>query len=355
MRSKYAFDKKRGLYYINFETGKRLSNGRKEYKKITSRTIAGLDEKIRKAAADVTNNTVKSSIILDDWFEVWFNTYKSGCKESTGHFYKHLYTCYISPILGSRRVTDITEIQCQNILSEMAKTHAEKTVKEVKVILSSLFGKALKNRLVSENVAAELIVRGKPKKERRALTKEERRVFLQTCSGHSFGLYGLFLYFFGLRRGEALGLCGSDIDLSRNCLTVKRQITHSSDGKPKIETLKTKAGYRTVPIPLKAFEYIDFGSLPKDFIFDENNKHLTAKQFTLRWKSLIDSAFPNGTDITSHTLRHNYCTMLFEAGLSPVEAHRILGHANITTTYAIYTHYSEQIAEQATLKILEIG
>jgi hypothetical protein len=64
MRSKYAFDKKRRLYYINFETGKRLSNGRKEYKKITSRTIAGLDEKIRKAAADVTNNTVKSSIIF---------------------------------------------------------------------------------------------------------------------------------------------------------------------------------------------------------------------------------------------------------------------------------------------------
>ncbi len=355
MRTKYAFDEKRKLYYINFETGRRLPNGRKEYKKITAQTVTKLDEKVKQATAEAEQNLLRSDMTVDAWFADWFEIYKSTCKESTQMFYKRKYTAYISPQIGNRRLVDVTEMQCQRILSELGKNHAEKTVKEVRSILSSLFDKAAKNRLISQNIAADLVVRGLPKKERRALTNDERAQFLTACSSHPFGTFGLFVYFFGLRRGEALGLCRNDIDLSRNCLTVQRQITHPDSTHPKIETLKTAAGYRTIPIPTKAFDYIDFAELPDGFIFDENGKHLTMKMFTLRWKSLIDFGFPSGTDITPHVLRHNYCTMLFEAGLSPVEAHRIIGHSDISTTYKIYTHYSQQVEAQAMQKALAIG
>lgn len=355
MRTKYAFDSKRKLYYINFETGLRTASGKKEYKKITAQTVAKLDEKVKAAKEQAELNIINNNMTLDEWFQIWFSTYKVGCKESTQIFYRRKYEAYISPKIGNKRIADITELHCQRILSELGENHAEKTVKEVRGILSSLFDKAVKNRLISQNIAADLVVHGLPKKERRALTNDERCQFLAACSRHPFGEFGAFVYFFGLRRGEALGLCGNDIDLQRNCLTVQRQITHPDSTHPKVETLKTAAGYRTIPIPSKAYDFIDFAALPEGFIFDENGSHLTMKMFTLRWKSLIDFAFPNGTDITPHTLRHNYCTMLFEAGLSPVEAHRIIGHSNISTTYAIYTHYSEQIENQATHKVLQIG
>ena len=42
--------------------------------------------------------------------------------------------------------------------------------------------------------------------------------------------------------------------------------------------------------------------------------------------------------LTAHDLRHGYATMLFEADVDVYTAKTLLGHADIETTMAIYTH-----------------
>ena len=41
---------------------------------------------------------------------------------------------------------------------------------------------------------------------------------------------------------------------------------------------------------------------------------------------------------TPHQLRHTFCTFLYAAGYSAIEAKYQMGHSNIQTTVNIYTH-----------------
>ncbi|MBL2317222.1 site-specific integrase, partial [Klebsiella pneumoniae] len=43
-----------------------------------------------------------------------------------------------------------------------------------------------------------------------------------------------------------------------------------------------------------------------------------------------------------HSIRHQYATTLYEAGIDAKTAQDLLGHAQIATTMDIYTHISEE-------------
>ena len=46
--------------------------------------------------------------------------------------------------------------------------------------------------------------------------------------------------------------------------------------------------------------------------------------------------------LTPHYFRHNYATLLYDAGVDVLGAQRILGHASAKTTLDIYTHLSNK-------------
>ena len=56
---------------------------------------------------------------------------------------------------------------------------------------------------------------------------------------------------------------------------------------------------------------------------------MTEVQFQRQWELYQRET---GLSITPHQLRHAYATILFEAGLDPKDAQKLLGHANISTT-----------------------
>ena len=45
---------------------------------------------------------------------------------------------------------------------------------------------------------------------------------------------------------------------------------------------------------------------------------------------------------TAHQLRHTYATMLYDAGVDPKSAQRLMGHASLEMTLKIYTHLSQR-------------
>ena len=48
---------------------------------------------------------------------------------------------------------------------------------------------------------------------------------------------------------------------------------------------------------------------------------------------------------TPHQLRHTYATLLYVSGVDVLTASQLLGHSNITTTLAIYTHLDKKFKE----------
>ena len=67
------------------------------------------------------------------------------------------------------------------------------------------------------------------------------------------------------------------------------------------------------------------------FVIDEPEQRISAQGK----RYIVHNYKPT---LTAHDLRHGYATMLFEADVDVYTAKTLLGHADIETTMAIYTH-----------------
>lgn len=346
---------KDGYYSAYVPTGEYGANGVPEYKRFRAKTVTELEKRVAAFEKDRLDLVTASKTTLDEWFELWMASYKSGVRESTSSFYRTLYKSHISPVMGQRRVSDVRNLHCQSLLADMERTGlSHRTIKGVRGILSSLFEAARVNGMIAVTPAAALKAGGKEKEKRRALTKNERERYLAACGRDPFGLFGAFLYWFGLRRGEALALRGDDIKGS--FIHIDKQHTFPDNNRPVVGPPKTKAGVRDVPIPDEARKYIDFDSLPAGLIFvNAKGEPLSHHEFRARWDHFIKAALGDGTEITAHYLRHNYATMLCEAGIPLLAAKSYCGHDNAQTTLDIYQHCSDTLRIKADDMMLSLG
>ena len=58
--------------------------------------------------------------------------------------------------------------------------------------------------------------------------------------------------------------------------------------------------------------------------------------------------------LTPHFFRHNYVTLLYESGVDPLIAMKIVGHTDYQTTANIYTHVRDEMLKKATVNMNEV-
>ncbi len=58
--------------------------------------------------------------------------------------------------------------------------------------------------------------------------------------------------------------------------------------------------------------------------------------------------------LTAHFFRHNYVTLLYEAGVDPLIAMKSVGHTDYQTTANIYTHVRDEMLKKATVNLDEV-
>lgn len=171
-------------------------------------------------------------------------------------------------------------------------------------------------------------------------------------------MFGAIPYYLGVRRGEALALTRGDID--KNYVNIDKQYTYPKSSKAVLDEPKTEAGTRQIKIPRALKELFEKHGVyelkhPDDLlIYAPLGGPLSYSQFRHRWRSFIHSALGEDTDITPHCLRHNYATLLYEAGVDVLTAQKYLGHEDPETTMRIYTHLSEKAKKKSDNKILDI-
>ncbi|MDT5398423.1 MAG: hypothetical protein QOK33_1654 [Mycobacterium sp.] len=163
----------------------------------------------------------------------------------------------------------------------------------------------------------------------------------------------------GLRRGEALGLAWTDVDLDGGRLTV-RQALHRVDGQPRLDPVKTDASVAVLPIPAPLVsiltahrrrqreERIAAGSCWRD----------TGLVFTTAHSGFIEPRNANRMfhdvctkakvpQLRVHDLRHSCATLLFTMGVQPATVQRILRHSSITVTTGTYVEVIEAVQRDA--------
>ncbi len=194
-------------------------------------------------------------------------------------------------------------------------------------------------------------------------TAEQLSAFLQGVADDRLGAAYLLLATTGMRRGEALGLRWSDLDLDAGRAAI-RQTLIAVNHEPMLGTPKTAKGRRTISLDAstvaalrehrrrQAAERLQMGAgwTDLDLVFSRADGHpLHPERFS---RSFADRArqlgFPR---IRLHDLRHGWATMALAAGVHPKVVQERLGHANIGITLDVYSHVTAGLHDDAAERV----
>jgi len=301
-------------------------------------------------------------ILFSDYLLQWLETAKHSIAETTYHSYKKTIERQICPYFAKLKIK----------LHELKPFHIEdfytwkqdkggvsaNTIHHYHANISKALRKAYDLERIKSNPAKKVSL---PKKDRFMAdfyTAEEMRVLLDAVRGHKIETPVFLASWFGLRRGEALGLRYRDVNFTANTVSIRGVVTDKGSGS-RTENVKyrkgtkTASGVRTLPLPLEAAEY-----LKRVRAQQAENRLLLGESYNLKWDGFIC------LDVTGDLIKPDYLSRTFplvlkKHGLRKIRLHELrdsnaslllangvdlrmlqgwLGHAHYSTTEG-YAHH----------------
>jgi integrase len=323
------------------------SNGNSKRKKVYGKTQREAQKSAKQLIAmyEAGARSLDRNMTIMGFGEYWLNRVlpDRDLADSTKSSYAFVAKQYVFPVWGSQRLCDLRVMDVENGLGRLVKQGLHHgTVKQAKSALSQIFIEAMRQELVTNNpVRSQALRMPKLTKSRqpRAMSHEEGMALIETTKGkriHGPIVIGILS---GLRPGEILALRWEDLDLTAE---------HSN---LRVIRSKTAAGKRTVPlVPLavdvlkqqRAFNLRTARSTNEmwsddGFVFPSavGSQWDYANFLKVFKEACVDAGIG---DWAPHEMRHTAASWLFDAGVSPHEVTRQLGHTKISTTFDIYGH-----------------
>ena len=282
--------------------------------------------------------------LFKDYARKWYTTFKAGTfKPSTLASRNSLMKTHIYTAFPKKRINEIKAEDVQALYNAKAEKNAAKTtIQLISIFIKGVFDAAIEDGLITRNPARDRRVRNPSSKVnvREALTQEQTREIIDALHRLN-GAEELFLslaIYAAMRKGEILGLKWEDVDIQSGYIHVKRNATYPSNT-PEVVTPKTASGIRRIPIVPALAEVLKrnqgigwlFGNRWDEPIHDEIWRRMW---YSIRKKINLHGATP-------HVFRHTFITLAALQGIPPSTVQAIVGHKNIQTTLATYTHVQE--------------
>ncbi|WP_235907997.1 site-specific integrase [Aeromicrobium yanjiei] len=221
----------------------------------------------------------------------------------------------------------------------------------------SALNAAVRSGWLSHNPAVHVELPRPRQFEQRVWTANELMSFLDTHADDEMYALSALLGTRGLRRGEALGLRWSDVDLRGFQVRVVQQLTVNR-GAASFSSPKSRAGHRVVAIDdwlarilhrhgcrqRLAAKANGWEANDHTLVFtDAKGGYLNPIAVTRRFDRLLaENDLPR---IRLHDLRHTSASIGLASGESLLEVSRRLGHSSVALTGDIYAHISSEAAQ----------
>ncbi len=317
---------------------------------------------------DTGNFVSQNNITLDEWRETYLSLYVEGVlKPQTISVKQQMYTKHIQPMLGSKRVQNITDMDVKTLLNRLQTLHyATNTISNIRGELSTMLKRAVEHKLISNNPVNNVKVNGTDSKERRELTDYELKWFFRGLKEKRPQdlLFFMMLVTTGARCGEIIGLQWCNLSDNYSSMSInKTYIQYSSEqglvkgfSKP-----KTKTSVRTLPIIPRVSE-----ELRKKY--EENKEIMVALNQTISDDDFIFidfklnelhnhayywNAIKNVLDylkrcynieiemFSPHYFRHTFASRALRSNVSLETLKRLLGHNSYKMIEQVYAHVSQ--------------
>ena len=315
---------------------------------------------------------VKQTKTVDEWYKIWIKSYKASKRDYTKDMYTSVYNTHIQNVIGSIELKDVSPVNITQIMNSCA-SKSESLQKKVLITMYQLFDTAIDNRLISSNPCLGItIIKVQKEEKNKTLTDTQQKEILSKAKqtrAYIFVALGLYA---GLRREESLALTWDDIDWDSEYIHIKKSVTFGTN-QSKVEPMtKSSAGLRDIPIPAPLLKILNganrsHGSegITKVKVKVENGYNIreikskyicpasdgglmTKSSFKRMWEVVTKRM---DVHVTSHMLRHTYCTSLHKAGIDMRTAQYLMGDSDMKTVAKVYTHIENEQIKSAAEKI----
>ncbi|MDW4910149.1 site-specific integrase, partial [Streptomyces sp. ADMS] len=348
--------------------------------------LAKLTEKIATSNRGVPAPSAQGSLAayLTYWLQ---NVAVHQLRENTHTRYTACVNQYLVPGLGKKKLAKLTAKDIRTWLNQLritcqccargldtsrpeprccavgtccAKSLSPLTLAYIHSVLKSALEHAVREEEIPRNVARNVRT-GTPRSRRfEPLTADEARQLLTAANGHRLcALFDLALHT-GLRKGELLGLCWEDLDLTGGTASIRRTLQRTNSSGLTALPTKTKSSERRIALPtsclrsleqhrsrqLQEREAAGTGWKDSGYVFTRpDGAPIEGSTLTRHFNTLLRQA--RLRRIRFHDLRHSTATLLLEQGVELVVIKELLGHAHIGVTATVYAHVRLRLQRDA--------
>jgi len=259
---------------------------------------------------------------------------------------KERFDNIILPYFGSYNINSISKHDVIDFLSYLhQKKYSFNYIRNIFYLCSGFFNYLVSFDFIDSNVFRDVGFKLSNYKFRSKnfYTFKEFKLFIKYSSNPLYTLFFTFLFFTGVRPGEAFALKFSDL----HSFSVKINKTIDSHGSRDVSFCKTFSSYRTISIPFKLYFqllllkyfYISKYGFSDFYIFGGikplSPTTINRYKFSVCFKAHL-------IPITLHGFRHSHATLLLDKGLSIEAISKRLGHSSSDITLRVYTHVTNK-------------
>ena len=331
-----------------------------------------------RAIEDSLSDPTGKNMTVEELVERYLST-KTGVKPNTLANYKFVKNLMKKEPFNGKKISQVKTSDAKLFLIKLQQDGRRySTIKTVRGVLRPAFQMAVDDDVLRKNPfgfeLATVVVNDSVTRE--AITRKQMRQFLKFV--HDDNVYCKYyevvyiLFHTGMRISEFCGLTLKDLDMKNRIINIDHQLQRTSDMRLVIESTKTNAGTRKLPMSEDVFRcfqaIIEDREAPRyervvdgytGFLFtDKEGLPLVAMHWEHRFNHMVkrynDIYRVQMPNITPHVCRHTYCSNMAKSGMNPKTLQYLMGHSDIGVTLNTYTHLGLEDAVDELKRVEEL-
>lgn len=308
---------------------------------------------------------INSGVLFSDFLLEWLEHHKSRIADSTYQEYKKNITRIICPYFAEKGITlfDLKPQHIQDFYDFRMKEYntGAKTIHRYHANIHKALAYAVKMGRITTNPADMVELPKAQEHQAQFYTAEELKQVIDKAKGTQLEPVVMLAAWFGLRRGEIIGLRWSSINFDTKILSITGVIKDKGDSGSKIKnmyyspTAKTKSSLRSFPLNDDMVAYL------KDLKAQQDQRR-SMRHYNHEWDDFVcvrkngdlipleyvSRAFPKLCkecglrELKLHELRHTNISLLLSEGATMKEVQEWAGHSNYSVTANTYAHIQAQ-------------
>ncbi|BBN99199.1 site-specific integrase [Sporolactobacillus terrae] len=321
----------------------------------------------------------KSDMLFPVYMRNWYETFRKGKKSERNDEDLERSVKFAEKYFSCVKMKELDRMTYQKALNEYGETHATASVSKRHIYMKACIQDAIQEGVIFKDPTYKAIIVGKK------AGKEDEEKYIGFDDAQKIGAYFLkgiddfeyisrhmilFALATGCRLGEVYALTWDRITFDRDKKTkeiksgtvhIKRSWDYRYGHAGKFIPTKNKASIRSITIDKTTAQWLDKLHTQQGEYFLKNglrekwqktpfvfvNKRLEKVTDNAINKALKRACKKFGaTEITYHGLRHTHASILLYKKIDIGYVSRRLGHSSINTTYKVYTHIIDELAQR---------